>query len=78
MPHTGLRADRGRRRPAGLARRIRRGGRRSSSWSARASGVQVGHRNARIAEVLSGLTLGDEVVLHPSDSRASVRRSSKR
>jgi HlyD family secretion protein len=34
---------------------------------ARAAVVQVGHRNTRSAEVLSGLSQGDEVVLHPSD-----------
>ena len=29
--------------------------------------VQIGHRNARSAEVPSGLSSGDEVLLHPSD-----------
>jgi HlyD family secretion protein len=29
--------------------------------------VKVDHRNGRIAEVLSGLSAGDRVVLHPSD-----------
>lgn len=29
--------------------------------------VQIGHRNNRIAEVLSGLSPRDEVILHPSD-----------
>lgn len=29
--------------------------------------VKVGHRNSRMAEVLSGLSAGDRVVLHPSD-----------
>ncbi|MBR0781524.1 efflux RND transporter periplasmic adaptor subunit [Bradyrhizobium iriomotense] len=29
--------------------------------------VQIGHRNSRTAEVLSGLSAGDRVVLHPSD-----------
>jgi HlyD family secretion protein len=29
--------------------------------------VQIGHRNNRAAEVLSGLSAGDRVVLHPSD-----------
>jgi HlyD family secretion protein len=33
----------------------------------RTAAVQIGHRNARTAEVLSGLAPGDEVVLHPSD-----------
>jgi HlyD family secretion protein len=34
---------------------------------ARTTVVKIGHRNARLAEVLSGLTSGDHVVLHPSD-----------
>ena len=34
---------------------------------ARTTVVQVGHRNNRQAEVLSGLAGGDIVVLHPSD-----------
>jgi HlyD family secretion protein len=29
--------------------------------------VKIGHRNGRIAEVLSGLAAGDPVILHPSD-----------
>lgn len=29
--------------------------------------VQIGHRNGRTAEVLSGLAAGDRVILHPSD-----------
>ena len=29
--------------------------------------VTIGHRNNRIAEVVSGLSAGDRVVLHPSD-----------
>jgi HlyD family secretion protein len=29
--------------------------------------VKIGHRNARTAEVVSGLVAGDRVVLHPSD-----------
>lgn len=29
--------------------------------------VSIGHRNSRQAEVLSGLSAGDRVVLHPSD-----------
>jgi HlyD family secretion protein len=29
--------------------------------------VTIGHRNNRIAEVISGLSAGDRVVLHPSD-----------
>jgi len=29
--------------------------------------IQIGHRNSQMAEVLSGLSAGDKVVLHPSD-----------
>jgi len=29
--------------------------------------VTIGHRNSRMAEVLSGLSAGDRVILHPSD-----------
>jgi HlyD family secretion protein len=29
--------------------------------------IQIGHRNNQTAEVLSGLSAGDRVVLHPSD-----------
>jgi HlyD family secretion protein len=34
---------------------------------ARATPIRIGHRNSRLAEVLSGLLPGDRVVLHPSD-----------
>ncbi|HLF59397.1 MAG TPA: HlyD family efflux transporter periplasmic adaptor subunit [Alphaproteobacteria bacterium] len=34
---------------------------------ARTTLVQIGHRNNRVAEVVSGLSQGDRVVLHPSD-----------
>jgi HlyD family secretion protein len=34
---------------------------------ARTTAVEIGHRNAQVAEVISGLTAGDSVVLHPSD-----------
>ena len=34
---------------------------------ARTTVVKIGHRNNRMAEVLSGLSEGDHVVLHPSD-----------
>ena len=34
---------------------------------ARTTLVQIGHRNTRMAEVISGLSDGDRVVLHPSD-----------
>jgi HlyD family secretion protein len=33
----------------------------------RTTPVQVGHRNSRVAEIVSGLSEGDRVVLHPSD-----------
>jgi HlyD family secretion protein len=34
---------------------------------ARTTVVRIGHRNAQMAEVVSGLTAGDSVVLYPSD-----------
>jgi HlyD family secretion protein len=34
---------------------------------ARVTPIQIGHRNSRTAEVLSGSAPGDDVVLHPSD-----------
>jgi HlyD family secretion protein len=34
---------------------------------ARATPVEIGHRNERSAEIWSGLVEGDQVVLHPSD-----------
>jgi HlyD family secretion protein len=34
---------------------------------ARTTIVQIGHRNNRVSEVLSGLSPGDRVILHPSD-----------
>jgi HlyD family secretion protein len=40
--------------------------------------VQVGHRNARSAEVLSGLSKEDEIVLHPSDRISDGVRVSQR
>jgi HlyD family secretion protein len=40
--------------------------------------VQIGHRNARSAEVLSGLSQGDEIVLHPSDRVTDGVRVSQR
>ena len=49
--------------------------RQGDSWAvftlregrARTTLVELGHRNERAAEVLSGLAEGDQVVLHPSD-----------
>ena len=40
--------------------------------------VQIGHRNNRIAEVLSGLAAGDRTVLHPSDRIADGVRIAQR
>jgi HlyD family secretion protein len=37
------------------------------SGHARTALVKIGHRNSRIAEILSGIAEGDRVVLHPSD-----------
>ncbi|MCA1409330.1 secretion protein HlyD, partial [Ensifer sp. IC3342] len=49
--------------------------RRGGDWAvfavkdgrARATVVGTGQRNSKLVEVLSGLSLGDRVVLHPSD-----------
>jgi HlyD family secretion protein len=49
--------------------------RKGDSWAvfalrdgrARTKLVEIGHRNNRVAEVISGLATGDQVVLHPSD-----------
>jgi HlyD family secretion protein len=49
--------------------------RKGDSWAvfavrdgrAHTSLVEIGHRNSRVAEVLSGLAAGERVVLHPSD-----------
>jgi HlyD family secretion protein len=48
----------------------------TGSWSvwldddgeARATTVEIGHRNGRAAEVVSGLAAGDRVIVHPPDS----------
>ncbi|MGY3616377.1 efflux RND transporter periplasmic adaptor subunit [Bradyrhizobium sp. USDA 10063] len=45
---------------------------------ARSTPVQVGHRNNRLAEVVSGLSAGDRVVLHPSDRIADGSRITQR
>jgi HlyD family secretion protein len=34
---------------------------------ARTTLIRIDHRNSRTAEVVSGLSAGDKVVLHPSD-----------
>jgi HlyD family secretion protein len=49
--------------------------RRGDDWAvfavkegrAHGSVIEIGHRNNRMAELLSGLSEGDRVVLHPSD-----------
>jgi HlyD family secretion protein len=45
---------------------------------ARTAPVQIGHRNNRVAEVLSGLGVGDQVVLHPSDRLSDGTRVAPR
>jgi HlyD family secretion protein len=45
---------------------------------ARISAIRIGHRNNRIAEVTSGLTAGDAVVLHPSDRVSDGTRIAER
>jgi HlyD family secretion protein len=40
--------------------------------------VSIGHRNNRMAEVLSGLAAGDRVVLHPSDRIGGGSRIAER
>ena len=48
------------------------------SGRAKTAPVTIGHRNNRLAEVLSGLTAGDLVVLHPSDRVTDGGRISQR
>ena len=45
---------------------------------ARSTPVQIGHRNNRLAEVVSGLLAGDRVVLHPSDRISDGSRIAQR
>jgi HlyD family secretion protein len=45
---------------------------------AHTTAVQIGHRNARVAEVLAGLSNGDQIVLHPSDRIADGVRITQR
>ena len=60
--------------------------RRGDQWAvfvdqngrARTTLVQIGHRNNRLAEVLSGLVAGDRVVLHPSDRISDETRIAQR
>src|SRR5262245_23646473 len=50
----------------------------TSSTAAHTTVVQIGHWNARSAEVLSGLSQGGEIVLHPSDRVMDGVRVSQR
>ena len=45
---------------------------------ARTTTVKIGHRNSRMAEVLSGLSAGTPVILHPSDRISNGTRVMKR
>jgi len=45
---------------------------------AKVTEVTIGHRNNRVAEVLSGLSEGDQVVLHPSDRVSDGARIAQR
>jgi HlyD family secretion protein len=40
--------------------------------------IEIGHRNNRLAEVTSGLSAGDQVVLHPSDRVSDGARVAER
>lgn len=50
----------------------------SRDGRARVTPVEIGHRNSQVAEVLSGLAAGDQVVLHPSDRIAEGTKVSER
>ena len=60
--------------------------RRGDDWAvflvrdgrARTTAVSIGHRNNQLAEVLAGLTVGDRVVLHPSDRISDGARVAER
>jgi HlyD family secretion protein len=60
--------------------------RRGDQWAvfsdeggrARTTTVQIGHRNNRTAEVISGLMPGDRVVVHPSDRVSEGTRVAQR
>lgn len=45
---------------------------------ARVAPIEVRHRNSRVAEVVSGLSAGDSVILHPSDRIANGVRIMER
>lgn len=60
--------------------------RRGDDWAvfavrdgrARTTAVQLGHRNNRVVQVLSGLSVGDRVILHPSDRITEGRSVAER
>jgi HlyD family secretion protein len=60
--------------------------RKGDSWAvylvkegrARIALVQIGRRNTRVAEVISGLSVGDQLVLYPSDRISDGVRVAKR
>ncbi|MGY8677305.1 HlyD family efflux transporter periplasmic adaptor subunit, partial [Bradyrhizobium sp. UFLA05-153] len=45
---------------------------------ARTVSVRIGHRNNRLAEVVSGLTAGERVIVHPSDRVTDGKRIAQR
>jgi HlyD family secretion protein len=50
----------------------------ASDGRARTTPIEIGHRNKRMAEVTSGLSPGDRVVLHPSDRVSNGTRVAAR
>lgn len=45
---------------------------------ARTTLIKIGHRNNQVAEVTSGLEVGDEVILYPSDRISDRTRVAQR
>jgi HlyD family secretion protein len=45
---------------------------------ARLASVDIGHRNTQEAEVVQGLNVGDELVLHPPDTLSDGMRIARR
>ena len=45
---------------------------------ARTTVVKIGHRNSRMAEILAGLSVGSQVILHPSDRISDGTRVAQR
>jgi HlyD family secretion protein len=45
---------------------------------ARTVPIEIGHRNNRVAEVISGLSPGDQVIFHPSDRVTDGARVAER